>query len=136
MKKIFTASALVISMFFSFETAAQKDGAPASCKMYMDGKVIPEVSLEDAVRWCELVPPTVQCDDGKIYSLETFQVNFFTLKPLQNREFGTGEGGFPILAREAIAKGMPGDAIVLKEVTYTGSDGKKGSLPVISLKIK
>jgi hypothetical protein len=127
---------ITVSLFTTVAVAQKKTAAPTSCKIILDGKAITDVTLENAVAWCELTPPAVQCDDGKTYQLNSFQVNFFTLKPLQNREFGIGEGGIPILAREAIAKGMPGDAIVLKEVKALAVDGNVVDLPVISIKIK
>jgi len=116
--------------------SAQTAKTPSSCKMFLDSKVLTEITMEDALNWCELTPPTVQCDDGVVYFLETFQVNFFTLKPLMNQEFGIGEGGMPIKAKEAISKGNSGDAIVLKEVNAIDGKGNKVLMPVISLKLK
>lgn len=115
---------------------AQTVKVPSSCKMYLEDKMIAEVTVEDAIKWCELTPPTVQCDDGKIYKLETFAVSFLTLKPFMSNDFGIAEGGFPIRARNAVKNGKPGDTIIMKEVTYTDSTGTKKSLPVISLKFK
>ncbi|MBL0341627.1 MAG: hypothetical protein IPP71_12205 [Bacteroidetes bacterium] len=131
---LFAISVFVLA--FSYGSIAQTAKTPGSCKMYMDEKVVLEITLEDAVKWCDLEPPTVQCDDGKIYKLETFHINYLTLKPFLNREFGIGEGGFPIRAKEAIKAGQSGDTIILKEVTYTDASGNKNTLPIISLKIK
>jgi hypothetical protein len=78
----------------------------------------------------------VQCDDGIKYTLKSFQVNFFTMKPLMNREFGIGEGGIPIKAREAVSAGAVGDALVLKEVSATGPKGESVTFAVLSFKIK
>jgi hypothetical protein len=115
---------------------AQTVKVPSSCKMYLEDKMIAEVTVEDAIKWCELTPPTVQCDDGKIYKLETFAISYLTLKPFMSQDFGVGLGGFPIRAREAVKNGKSGDTIILKEVTYTDSTGTKKNLPVISLKFK
>jgi len=104
--------------------------------MYLDGAVVEDITVESALNWCDLVPPTVLCTDGKVYMLESFQISVFTLKPLQNRDFGIGERGVPIMARNAIAKGLPGDAIVLKEVKYKDENGNLNELPVISFKLK
>lgn len=134
MKKIFLT--LLITLGFISATHAQESKGPGACKMYLDGAVVENIDVETALKWCDLVPPTVQCEDGKVYMLESFQISFFTLKPLMNKDFGLGERGVPIMARNAIAKGQPGDAIVLKEVKYTGEDGALHDLPVISLKLK
>jgi hypothetical protein len=104
--------------------------------MYLDNAKVTDVSLEQVLQWTELVPPTVMCDDGKVYMLEQFKVGFITLKPFQNQEFGVGERGFPIRAREAFRNGKPGDAIVLKDVIYLDASGARQSLPVISIKLK
>lgn len=109
---------------------------PASCKPVVDGVAVDSLSLELLSKWCEGTPLVVQCDDGKKYTLNSFKVNFFTLKPLMNKEFGIGEGGIPYKAREAVSKGMVGDALVLKEVTATGPAGESISMPVLSFKIK
>ncbi len=134
--KMFAAFLLVLAGLISHSAYSQDSKSPSSCSVYMDGNVIKDVTLATALKWIELTPPTVQCDDGKIYSLENFKVNFFTMKPLQNNEFGIVEGGFPLRAREAIANGKPGDAIVLKEVKCTNQKGEEIMLPVISVKLK
>ena len=115
---------------------AQTVKVPASCKMYLEDKMMTEVTVEDAIKWCELTPPTVQCDDGKIYKLETFAISYMTLKPFMSQDFGIGEGGFPIRAREAVKNGKSGDTIILKEVTYIDETGAKKTLPIISIKFK
>lgn len=115
---------------------AQKTKSPGNCNMYLEGNVVKEVTLEDALKWIELTPPTIKCDDGKIYGIETMMISFFTLKPLQNQDFGLGEGGFPVRAREAIAKGNPGDAIVMKDITVLNEKGERITIPVISIKLK
>jgi hypothetical protein len=125
-------------LLFSSATIAksQTSKTPVSCKMFMEDKVVPEITLENAIKWCDMEPPTVQCDNNKIYKLETFKISFLTLKPFQNQDFGIGEGGFPVRARMAIKDAKSGDTIILKEATYTDSTGTKNTLPVISFKIK
>lgn len=135
MKKILLIVVVIISGYLS-HVSAQEAKAPASCKVYMNEKVINDVTIADALAWTELSPLTVQCDDGKIYKLETFQINYLTLKPFMNKDFGIGEGGFPILAREAIKNGNVGDTVILKEVTYIDEKGNKNTLPIISIKLK
>lgn len=114
---------------------SQKVKTAGSCKMFLDEKIVTEVSLADAVKWCKLAPPTVQCDDGKIYKLETFNVGYLSLKPFESKDFGIGEGGFPIMALKTIENGKVGDTIILKDVTYTNPAGEKATLPIISIKI-
>src|SRR5688572_5952499 len=109
---------------------------PTSCKMYLDNKMIADVTVENAISWSELTPPTVQCDDGKIYKLESFKISYLTLKPFLSQDFGVGEGGFPYKARAAIKNGKPTDTIIMKDVTYTNAEGIKDTLPIISIKFK
>ncbi len=127
---------LVVHAILSSNVVAQTVKVPTSCKMYLDDKMVVDVTVEDAIKWCELTSPLVQCDDGKIYKIESFQISYLTLKPFMSRDFGIGEGGFPIMARNAVKNGKPGDTIILKEVTYTDASGNKNNLPVISLKFK
>lgn len=126
----------LFSGLFMPDAVAQKSKSPSACNMYLEGNVIKEVTLEDALKWIELTPPTIKCDDGKIHNIETMMISFFTLKPLQNQDFGMGEGGFPVRAREAIAKGNPGDAIVMKDITVLNEKGERITIPVISIKLK
>ena len=128
---------LLVFLLLSGVTAyAQTVKVPSSCKVYLENKMVADVSLEDALKWSEVSPPQVQCDDGKVYNLESFHISYLTLKPFMKKDFGIGEGGFPIMAREAIKKGQAGDTIVLENVTYTDAAGAKQNLPVISVKIK
>ncbi len=137
MKSILKLSILSILMLtYCISAKAQTVKTPGSCKMYLDDKVVTEISVEAAIKWAEMEPPTVLCDDGKIYKLESFQISFLTLKPFMNQDFGVGLNGFPILARKAIANGKTGDTIILKKVTYTDEAGNKNELPIISLKIQ
>src|SRR6187397_1765873 len=108
---------------------AQTVKVPTSCKMYLDNKMIVDVTVENAISWSELSPPTVQCDDGKIYKLESFNVSYLTLKPFLSQEFGVGECGFPYKARAAIKNGKPTDTIIMKDVTCTNAEGVKDTLP-------
>lgn len=127
---------IICSGLFMPAAVAQKAKSPSACNMYLEGNVVKEVTHEDALKWIELTPPTIKCDDGKIYQIETMMISFFTLKPLQNQDFGMGEGGFPVRAREAIAKGNPGDAIVMKDITVLNEKGERITIPVISIKLK
>lgn len=127
---------ILFSGLFIPPLVAQKAKTPAACNIYLEGNVVKDVILEDALKWIELTPPTIKCDDGKIYGIETMMISFFTLKPLQNQDFGLGEGGFPVRAREAIANGRPGDAIVMKDITVLNEKGERITIPVISIKLK
>lgn len=127
---------LITLLFFGIVSSQVISGPPSSCKPVLDGKAVDELTLEALTKWCETSPLIVQCDDSKRYTLQTFQVNFFTMKPLVNREFGVGEGGIPIRAREAVAKGMTGDALILKDVKAADDKGSAISFPTMSFKIK
>ncbi|MDQ3050429.1 MAG: hypothetical protein M3Q95_06050 [Bacteroidota bacterium] len=132
MKQLFKLAMITAIVTMSALSAKAQN----SCKMYLEEKTITDITVEDAVKWCELTPPTVQCDDGKIYKLETFSITYLQLNPFMSQDFGIGEGGFPIMARRAVSKGKPGDTIILKDATYTDANGIKNTLPVISLKLK
>ncbi len=123
-------------LFFGLGLSNIISGPPATCKPVLDGQVVEVLTLEVLTKWCESTPLIVQCDDGKRYALQTFQVSFFTLKPLVNREFGVGEGGIPLRAREAVAKGITGDALILKDVKAADDKGNTISIPTLSFKIK
>lgn len=110
--------------------------APTGCRPVLGGVPIDSLTKESLTNWCDVTPMVIQCDDGVKYTLKTFKVNFFTMKPLMNREFGIGEGGMPIKAREAVAAGSVGDALVLKEVSATGPKGEPVSFSALSFKIK
>lgn len=133
MKKTATLIAL---LFFGIVSSNVISGPPTTCKPVLDGTVVEELTVESLSKWCEATPLIVQCDDGKRYALQNFQVSFFTLKPLMNREFGVGEGGIPLRAREAVAKGMTGDALILKEVKAADDKGNIISIPTMSFKLK
>jgi hypothetical protein len=124
---------LMLAFVAGFSSFAQK---PSSCKVYLEDKVLTDVTVEDAIKWCEQAPPTVQCDDGKIYKLGSFQISYLTLKPFMSQDFGIGEGGFPIKARNAVKNGKAGDTIILKNATYTNAAGITDTLPTISVKFK
>ncbi len=133
MKQLF-----LLLAFCSISTIGFTQGSKTvtSCKIYLDGKVVENSSLETILEWCKLVPPTVQCDDGMVYQLETFNVSFISLNPFMTTDFGIGQKGVPIRAVQAVEKGKSGDAMVLKNVKYIDSAGAEGELPVISIKIE
>jgi len=137
MKELLKSGTVLFALLLiSASVNAQTAKVPGACKMYLEEKVVAEITVEDAIKWCELTPPTVQCDDGKIYKLETFAISFLTLKPFMSQDFGIGEGGVPIRARSAIKNAKPGDTFIMKEVTYIDVDGTKKNLPIISFKLK
>jgi hypothetical protein len=133
-KKFLILTVLNISCLVTF-SMAQENKVSAGCKMFMDNKIISEITVENAVQWAELTPPTVMCEN-RLYRLETFQINYLTLKPFLNKDFGIGEGGIPIMARETIKTGKAGDTIILKEVVATDTSGTKINLPIISFKLQ
>jgi hypothetical protein len=123
-------------LFNSSSSYAQDTPDLTSCKMYLNGAEVKETTQEQILEWCKLVPPTVMCNDGRVYQLERFKISFLTLNPFMNTSYGVGERGMPILAVRAIEKGQPGDALILKEVIYIDETGTENELPVISFKLK
>jgi hypothetical protein len=130
MKSLILSFALIVSVFAAFSQSK----SPASCKIFLNEQELKEPTVAQVQEWCEQEPPMVICDDGTIYRLENFQINFMTLKPFQNQDFGIGQKGFPILARRAVKNAKPGDTIILKEATYLDKEGKLQPLPIISVK--
>ncbi len=115
---------------------SQESKTAETCKPYLDS-MRTEMTIEDALKWADSAPIRVSCDDGKIYTLLKFDISIFTKKPLQTREFGTGEkGGIPILAYKAIENGKPGDTVILKNTVYLDAERKEQKLPVISFVLK
>jgi len=130
-------SVLVLITFFSSSILqAQDNKSVTSCKMYLNGNAVEEMSKETILEWCKLVPPTVICDDERVYRLERFRINFLSLSPFMNSDFGIGEKGIPIKAVRAVENGQAGDALILKEVVYINEEGIESSLPTISFKLQ
>jgi hypothetical protein len=131
-------SALLVIAFaiLTLQSVAQTVKVPGVCKPYLDSVMLKDLTLEEATKWCESVPPKIKCDNDSIYILNTFEISIFTLNPMQNKQYGIGEGGVPLLAQNAIKNLKKGDTIILKNASYLDSGGKAQKLPVISFPIK
>ena len=106
------------------------------CHIPSDSTVLLKVSLEEAMAWSDSVPLTVICDDMKTYKLHNFDFTIMTLKPFESKEFGTGNGGIPILAKRSIASMQPRDAIIIKNATYLDENRQELPLPIITFSIR
>jgi hypothetical protein len=129
--------AIVLLILFATAASAQKtQKKPVKCHIPSDSAITLKVTLAQAQAWADSLPLQVICDDLKTYKLQSFNFTVITLNPFQTKDFGTGNGGIPILARKAINQLQPKDAIILKNATYLGDKGVEQTLPVISISIK
>ncbi|HEX5001955.1 MAG TPA: hypothetical protein VFW78_05630 [Bacteroidia bacterium] len=126
---------VILSVPFACFSQDTKTTAPKGCLMYLDEASVKEISKEAMIKWCDSTPPEIKCEDGKIYKLVNFKISFLTLKPFMNQDFGIGEGGFPVRAREAVAGANSGDTVILKEVNCTDANGNAFQIPILSFKI-
>lgn len=141
MKLKHTILLIAMSMLFT-ATFAQKSvngykAAPKKqmkCYVYTDTAMV-KLTLEQAKAWADTLPLLIFCDDLKTYKLHQFDFTLITANPMQAQEFGKGNGGIPLLARKAINNLKAKDAVILKNATYLGVDGKEQALPVISFSI-
>lgn len=105
------------------------------CRLPTDSSASSKVLLSIAKDWVDALPLTVLCNDGQKYTLNQFQVSIITMKPLQTKEYGLANGGFPILARKAIDQMKQGDTVFLKEVTGKDMKGNETKLPNLVISI-
>lgn len=130
---------LVICLLGSFQHSfGQKTTVKPikKCHLPADSSISMKLTLEQAKTWADSLPLQIICDDLKGYHLYSFNFTMITMNPFQTKEFGTGNGGIPILARKAINTMQPKDAIILKNATYKDDKGVEQKLPIISFSIK
>ena len=106
------------------------------CHLPADSAITLKMTLDQVKAWADSLPLKVICNDLKKYKLYNFEFTLITMSPFQTLEFGTGNGGIPILARKAINTMQPKDAIILKNATYKDDKGVEQKLPIISFSIK
>ena len=128
---------LLLLIGISFGAVAQKKASPGikKCHLPSDSTILLKVTLNQAKAWADSLPLKMICDDLKTYKLFNFDFTLITMNPFQNKEFGTGNGGIPLLARKAIDQLKPKDAIILKNATYKDAKGIEQKLPIISFSI-
>ena len=129
--------ALILFFGLSFNAFAQKKSITGikKCHISSDSTASFKVTLNQAKAWADSLPLQMICDDLKNYRLYSFDFTIITMNPFQNKEFGTGNGGIPILARKAIDQLKPKDTIILKNTTYKDTKGIEQKLPIISFSI-
>ncbi len=132
---------LIMMIVFQTVTLAQKPAAkkvmpkmPAKCHVKTDSATV-KLTLAQAKAWADSVPLQVICEGLKAYKLYNFNFTLITSSPFQSKEFGTGNGGIPILARKAIDNLQPKDAVIIKNATYLDENGKEQPLPIITFSI-
>lgn len=116
---------------------AAKKSAPKKtlkCHIAMD-TVTTKLTLAQAQAWADSLPLAVICDDLKTYKLHNFNFTIMTASPMQSKEFGTGNGGIPYMARKAMNDLKPKDAVIIKDATYVDAKGVEQKLPIISFAI-
>lgn len=105
------------------------------CHLPSDSAITLKMTLDQVRAWADSLPLKVICNDLKKYKLFSFDFTVITMSPFQTLEFGTGNGGIPILARKAIEKLNPKDGIILKNATYKDDKGIEQKLPMITFSI-
>jgi hypothetical protein len=118
-------------------TATKKPATPkiTKCHITSGDTAMIKLTLDQAKAWSDSLPLNVLCDGMKKYKLYNFNFTIISMSPFQTKEFGTGNGGIPILARRAVDDLKPKDAVVIKEATYLDDKGVEQKLPVISFSI-
>jgi hypothetical protein len=145
MKSIFILQLSIGLTFGMINSASAQSGAkpkPAAeplklkfCHLPSDSSSSSKIVLTAAQEWVDLLPLQVVCNDGQKYTLSQFQVTMITMKPLQTKDYGLANGGFPILARKALDQMKQGDTIFLKEVSGKDAKGNETKLPNLVLSI-
>jgi hypothetical protein len=133
---------LIIAILFSITVQAQKKAPvkpsgpkmPSKCFIATDSAKV-KLTVAQAQAWADSLPLNVICDGLKKYKLHTFNFTLIIAEPMQMSDFGTGNGGVPLLARKAINNLKPKDAVILKDATYIDDKGVEQKLPIISFSI-
>jgi hypothetical protein len=132
---------LIMMIVFQAVTLAQKPTSkkvtpkmPAKCHVDVDSATV-KLTLAQAKAWADSLPLQIVCEGLKKYKLYNFNFTLITSNPFQSKEFGTGNGGIPILARRAIDNLQPKDAVILKSATYLDEKGIEQPLPIITFSI-
>ena len=126
---------------YSQKAPASKPAAKApskklvKCHIPSDKEVTLKITLDQAKAWADSVPLQLICNDLKPYKLYNFEFTIMKFSPMESKEFGTGNGGIPILARRAIDDLQPKDGIIIKNATYLDEKGMEQPLPIITFSI-
>lgn len=135
MKRFLPTLAATLLMYAAY---AQDTLKVKTCDVFSDSAafVKKEITLDKVQKWVDTAPMMVKCSNGKTYSLKQFTITYTHMKPLMVKGYGTGESGFPVLARKALDNLKPGDGVMLQEVIAVTKDGKEVVLPSIVFSIK
>lgn len=109
---------------------------PIRCHLPCDSLNSSKITLEKALAWADSLPLTVVDEKGKKYKLQNFVFTTIVMNPFQSKEYGTGNGGIPILARKAMNDLKPKDTVFLKDVTFLNDKKEEQSLGNIVFSIK
>ena len=101
------------------------------CHLPCDSLNSSKVSFENALAWADNLPLTVIDEKGKKYLLQSFVFSIITMSPFETKEYGTGNGGIPILARNAMKNLKQKDTVFLKDVTFLND--KKEEQPLSNI---
>ena len=101
------------------------------CHLPCDTLNSSKITLEKALAWADSLPLTVVDEKGRKYYLQNFAFTTIIMNPFQTKEYGTGNGGIPILARRAMSELKPKDTVFLKDVTYLND--KKEEVPMSNI---
>ncbi|MFM7016053.1 MAG: hypothetical protein ACKOX3_06965 [Bacteroidota bacterium] len=141
-------SKIILLISFCFLTSnifAQKKATPAKpspkvpvikfCNADLDTARTTKMNLTTLQEWSNETKVMVKCSDGKSYQLHQFVIQVIVKNPLEVKDFGIGNDGFPILAKKSIAKLLPGDTVFLKDVVGFDDKGSEIKLPGIAIAV-
>ena len=134
---------IITLCFFTTTLFAQKKPVPAKPKVpvikFCNADVATAktnmMSIATMQEWSNTAKLMVKCSDGKSYQLHQFGIQVIVKSPMEVKDFGIGNDGFPIMAKKSIAKLLPGDTVYLKDVIGFDDKGSEIKLPGIAIAV-
>ncbi len=108
--------------------------APTKCSILLGETANNKLTVTQLLAWCDSVP-LVKGDNNVKYKLKSFDINVIQKEPFLSQDYGTGEGGMPILARKAIENLKEGDSVFLKNIIYVNAENQDQKLPNLVVSI-
>jgi hypothetical protein len=133
---------IAIFCLISTTLSAQKKAPTSSkapvikfCNASVDTARTNKMSIATIQEWSNASKLMVKCSDGKSYQLHQFGIQVIVKSPMEVKDFGIGNDGFPIMAKKSIAKLLPGDTVYLKDVVGFDDKGSEIKLPGIAIAV-
>jgi hypothetical protein len=105
------------------------------CHVPSDTASTNTLTIEQIKAWTDQTVLDIKCAGGKMYTLSTFSISVIKQNPMQTLDFGTGNKGFPLMAKRAIDQMGPNDTILLREITGVDAAGKETKISTIVFKV-